>query len=475
MTLVELLVVIVLITTLVSTAIPIISPGGDNRRLREASRNINAYLQGAQARAIQTGRPFGVAFRRLSSETENPQHNAVCTELEYVEVPAPYTGLDDASLARVCEYQNIRGLKQLGLHLVRYGAEDAPDRDGLPPGYDVDAVPDGFFRPGDQVEVGGRFYQILPYLVGQPLFANVLRTPETPTGAAAYSGYFTMPREAQTKGVVFRIMPVNVPATALVNGSLDPRLVPELSLTHDAVGNEITFQPGNAVQNQGLANRYACTTPAPYRVYRQPVSAGGDPLVLPNGAAIDLQASVFGDGVRVYQPSTTAYDASEDRFAVRNDAVMVLFSPEGRIDRAFLGTDAASGQPISSWVTSSLALCVGRRELIPAQPTDRADALTAVAPATNAPLKYDEPVDLIADLAGMNEEEQRAVMDNYNWLNLDSRWIVVGAQSGSVVTVENSAAFPASVDTNGDDVASVNEQLAAALDNAPRRTRVGGR
>ncbi|MEN0110409.1 MAG: hypothetical protein AAF805_06760, partial [Planctomycetota bacterium] len=46
MTLVELLVVIVLVTILVTTAIPVLSPGGDTRKLREASRAINTYLAG---------------------------------------------------------------------------------------------------------------------------------------------------------------------------------------------------------------------------------------------------------------------------------------------------------------------------------------------------------------------------------------------------------------------------------------------
>ncbi|MEO0530870.1 MAG: prepilin-type N-terminal cleavage/methylation domain-containing protein, partial [Planctomycetota bacterium] len=176
LTLVELLVVIVLVSTLVSTAIPIISPGGEGRKLREASRNINAYFQGAQARAIETGRPFGVAMRRLSEETGRGDDNAVVTRLEYVEVPAPYSGFDTSSLARLCvgtATTGQPGVRQLALQLIRYGSAVDPNEDRLPAGYDVDLVPDRFLRPGDQVEVGGtRYVLILPTIETITLFSQ---------------------------------------------------------------------------------------------------------------------------------------------------------------------------------------------------------------------------------------------------------------------------------------------------------------
>ncbi len=47
MTLVELLVVIVILTTIVGAAIPLMSPSNDDRRLREAARGLNTYITGA--------------------------------------------------------------------------------------------------------------------------------------------------------------------------------------------------------------------------------------------------------------------------------------------------------------------------------------------------------------------------------------------------------------------------------------------
>jgi hypothetical protein len=60
-------------------------------------------------------------------------------------------------------------------------------------------------------------------------------------------------------------------------------------------------------------------------------------------------------------------------------------------------------------------------------------------------------------------------MDQYNWLNLDSRWVLVGGQSGSVSTIANSAVFPSPA------TALVADQLAAAIANASSRTTAGGR
>ena len=60
-TLIELLVVIIILTTLVAAAIPILSPSNDDRRLREASRGVNAFITGAQMKAVELRRPYGVA------------------------------------------------------------------------------------------------------------------------------------------------------------------------------------------------------------------------------------------------------------------------------------------------------------------------------------------------------------------------------------------------------------------------------
>src|SRR3954462_616090 len=75
MTLIELLIVIVILTTIVGAAIPLISPSNDDRRLRESARTLNTYITGAQTRAIAAKRPYGIALKRLSHDTKRAEDN----------------------------------------------------------------------------------------------------------------------------------------------------------------------------------------------------------------------------------------------------------------------------------------------------------------------------------------------------------------------------------------------------------------
>lgn len=442
MTLIELLVVIVLLTTLVTTAIPIISPGGEERKIREASRGINAYVQGAQARAIQTGRPFGVAFRRLSADTDRPEDNAVCAQLRYVEVPPAYSGLDSSSLARVCVAEGFGGVRQLALQLVRYGGETQQSQDRLPPGYDIELVPDGFFQAGDLVEIDGARYEILEpegqFLGSQQARLRIL--PEHTTGSAL-AGYIQSLQE-DPAGYCFWIKPV-------ADMSIDLRTV------YDWNGDELDSPETLASSDTQIS--YLSTAPAPYKIYRQPTLAGGEPLELPSGVAIDLQGSVFSNGVRVYKPELHFINSE---FQLWPQDFVVLFSPEGSIHRVhglINEQDLTLQGPAP--VTGSLALLIGRRELIPAQPYGVDGAPTGA--------DYAEPINLNdTRITSLPEADITEVTDQYNWLNLESQWLVIGGQSGSVTSIDNSAAYGG---------ATTAEQLSAALENAPRRSVSGGR
>lgn len=60
MTLIELLMVVAIMTILMAVAIPAIRPAFQDRAMREAARQVNIFLSGAQARAAEIGRPVGV-------------------------------------------------------------------------------------------------------------------------------------------------------------------------------------------------------------------------------------------------------------------------------------------------------------------------------------------------------------------------------------------------------------------------------
>jgi prepilin-type N-terminal cleavage/methylation domain-containing protein len=85
-TLVELLVVIVILSILTAIAIPLMSPNNEQRKLRDASRSVIAFVNGARARAIGGDRSVGVRFEPMQTNAN------ACMMLTYVEVPRPYPG-----------------------------------------------------------------------------------------------------------------------------------------------------------------------------------------------------------------------------------------------------------------------------------------------------------------------------------------------------------------------------------------------
>ena len=85
-TLVELLVVVVILVTLVAVTLPMMRPALEGREMREAARQINAFLGAAQARATARGRPVGVMFHRRSDSL------GASFQMSIAEVPPPYSG-----------------------------------------------------------------------------------------------------------------------------------------------------------------------------------------------------------------------------------------------------------------------------------------------------------------------------------------------------------------------------------------------
>jgi type II secretory pathway pseudopilin PulG len=85
-TLIELLVIIIVLLTITAIAIPVMSPILSGRKIREAARMVNVFMSGARNRAVQTGRPVGVAIERVAGLPE------AAFRLSYAEVPPPWAG-----------------------------------------------------------------------------------------------------------------------------------------------------------------------------------------------------------------------------------------------------------------------------------------------------------------------------------------------------------------------------------------------
>ncbi|MEN0111938.1 MAG: hypothetical protein AAF805_14560, partial [Planctomycetota bacterium] len=486
MTLVELLVVIVLVTILVTTAIPVLSPGGDTRKLREASRAINTYLAGAQARAVETGRPCGVQLNRLSLRTQNWRDNAVVTSLNYVEVPAPYRGFDENSVARVGVFETNDaglGIREIALQFLSYVDSVPSGVDQLPDGYDRDLLPANFLRVGDRVEIAGATYELVRPEYYQRLFqrnANgVFVTSRNrnlepvwdpyarPGAAEVLPGQTPEDNGTVPRNYLARLVDAGDPAVRLSfdTGGAQNILRPvSLRLTRDRDGAELPGPDALAQLEPPLPPYW--TEPLPYRVLRRAAPATGAPLELPAGIAIDLQASRVLGGDRseqLYWPAdhSPSVGSDEANFVLVTDPVVILFAPDGSMHRV-TGADSDDGSGILS---GSLALCVGRRELTPAEPA-----------AGNTAADYSNPYDPTADWT-LPAAERDTQLEKYNWLRTDTRWVVIGGRSGSIATVANTSIDPTDQRLQQDSLTelSLYEQLDGALESAYARAKVGGR
>ncbi|WP_231956545.1 pilus assembly FimT family protein [Posidoniimonas polymericola] len=402
MTLVELLVVITILGILLGAAIPVLSPADDSRRLREAARAVNTFIAGAKSRAKETGRPFGVAFKKLSQDTgrSGPRDssdsnylkdldnvandNGVCLELYYVEEPPPYAGFD--SNARVMLGTDAVGggvfnAGQIMVRYVRVGNDVAQNNDGLPPGYDSDEIPTGLFRPGDQMVVGDMRLSLSDTASG---------------GSELTNGFYTTG--------------MGNPANSMFATPLDGSLT-SVAYVYDSNGRRLNDTP----QSAWFDGRF-WTEPLRYKILRQPTKASGEPLLMNEKTAIDLEASGFGNGVRLHDPYQT--DSSGDPYPRSNpNEVIVMFTPEGAMNEAYLNTGPGTAGVQRSLISSNLFVLVGLRENLPAPETD------------------------FYNFSGTDRDKQDEKA-KLNWLNGDSRWVVVGAQTGAVATVENAFVNP---------------------------------
>ena len=91
MTMIELLVVITIIMVLTAVMIPTIRYQYRNRALREAERQLNAFIGSAQARAQQLGRPVGIWIERVAGDDTMVRANH-SVSVYLAEVPLPYSG-----------------------------------------------------------------------------------------------------------------------------------------------------------------------------------------------------------------------------------------------------------------------------------------------------------------------------------------------------------------------------------------------
>lgn len=454
MTLIELLVVMVILTTLVAAAMPILAPAGDERVLREASRGVNTFISGAQARAIASGRPFGVALKKLAQDTGALADASVCLEMFYVEEPAPYSGFDEAARVRLALDIAPGGAwiagepYQVRIQFVRL---DSAATAGMPSGVTNDLVPPAFFGPGDSIFIDG---------------AEFVFTDTSDIGVDRNSNGKTDPDE-----LLYLDTSGTPDGTLVARGPANIRSL--FDFVYDNSGARVTSA------GAPLTAPY-WTEPLRYELHRRPQPTSNEPFQLPTGAAIDLRASgatisIIGDDDdstrtegEFSRPDDDVSDPSKVDNPIQNATpVFIMFSPEGNVDRViydpsyndFDPTTADVSTPlVTAPISSSIHLLVGLRDNIPAPwVADYSDTSVFVTDA--------------------DRKREKAKV---NWLNLESRWVVIGAQTGSVNTVKNSFVDPTDfyapqVPTTYSPLAQRAAQINASRALARESAREGGR
>jgi prepilin-type N-terminal cleavage/methylation domain-containing protein len=86
MTLIELLVTLGIMVVLLAIALPTVKFTFESSRVREASRQLNAFIASAKARAASTGRVVGMWLERDANNLNS------CSKVYLAEVPQPYAG-----------------------------------------------------------------------------------------------------------------------------------------------------------------------------------------------------------------------------------------------------------------------------------------------------------------------------------------------------------------------------------------------
>jgi hypothetical protein len=445
------LIVIIILTTLVSAAIPLLSPTTADRRLREASRGVNAFITGAQMKAIEIQRPFGVGFKKLGQDTGRREDNGICLEIFYVEQPSPFVGFDETSAVMVSILPGTSDGPQVAVRFVRRGNAQLQTNDRLPVGWDPDLLPPYTIRPGDVVVVNGSHFELIDKGDSSMSFLD--------------SNGFYLANAGNPPGTL---------ATRVINDT-GQLLNVKYDRDGDSIGGDRPLPPTAPAEPP----EPYWTNPSRYKVLRQPMPLG-EPFQMPEGTAIDLRAS--GERIVIDDDKPAVQRKLEGEFGgffhnpdilaaadqVDNaDPVIVMFSPEGSIERVKFNrknmfVSSELNEPFDGPVVSNIFFLVGRPENAPPQPS--------TDPSLN-----------ISFYSAATVEELSQLRQTLNWLAGESRWIVVGAQSGRVVTVENALVARQTLAELADP--SVNElghlrrarQIDAAREFARQMVQLGGR
>ncbi len=321
-TLLELLVTIGIILAITAAVIPVMAPVMAGRRLREASRGVNAFISSARNKALTSGHAVGVSFERLEAE---PQ---AATVVSLVEVPPPWSGDTVASGIWIAANGHVMG----------FAMRDPANPNNIIPSGDI-GWQIARVRPGDVITLNQRStkYRIYAGEVSQDMDSD---------GTIEAGEYIDS--NADSNGIASLDNAYNYDSSAV-----DPTLghfVKDPTQTKWSIGYD---DPRTALKPPHIApGLYS------FQIIRQPVKSSSASFQLPVGTVIDL--AVSGDD-SFNQPRFAGVDIGTP---TDRRPVTLLFAPNGSIERVWQPdlSDATKTNFINFRPTAGIQLLIGRRD-----------------------------------------------------------------------------------------------------------------
>ena len=302
-TLVELLVVVVIAVILLAVTLPTVKYSLEEGKLREGTRQINAFFASARAQAASTGRPVGVWLELTQIGDPSAALGLFqCSQLYMAEVPAAYSGDLLNARAVVRNTQGDNG----PLDPTRTDwFLDFADSPGTPPDpRQAPSVASLMANPGGLLPQPQASQPAVPFLIRFDNKGTLFKA------------------ERRSNGFLY----------ILNNGVLPPR-------------------------SNGLSSG-ASPTNAGYRfeIFRHPQRAG-QPLELPQGIVIDMPYSGIGPTGGASLPA----QLGQDDLGAAKTAVIIMYSPSGGV-ASVAYIEQFNNNLVEDVGTSSLYLLVGKTE-----------------------------------------------------------------------------------------------------------------
>jgi len=304
LTLIELLIVCFIIVLFVAVAVPLLRPNTAETRVRDAARQLNAYVAEAKAAAAQRGRPVALVLDRSASEGARDPN--IVTRLYIAEAPPHFSGDDLSSVVALHNNQSPTPTPW----------QPIPRVSGMGSTFDVTMLPaPPFYSPAaaGNVPPPGAVEQYPPEMYGAK--------------ASWYALAFSPP-PTMLNVILASYLPSPPPS---------PSFVP-FRIRFNGRGG---YFDGYAEYNTAIAGgpwRYICWAPygkslppqppptvggVPYQIEFPPIPAVDSPLELPTGTVIDLQFSGYG-------PSSATFSNNAN-----NLPLILVFTPGGDVERIY--------------------------------------------------------------------------------------------------------------------------------------------